>query len=562
MIANLKQLKVPGRTFVGDAVSGLVMAVVSVPGALANGVLAGVNPVYGLYSLIAGTTTAALFTSSVIMNVDSTSAIALATSDALQGIGPEQHLPYLVVLTLMVGLFQLGFGIFRLGFLTRLISNSVMTGFLTGIALLTILGQVGDITAFPSTASNRIVRVLDTVSHAGQIDLATLMVGLVTIAGIWLVGRWKALARYSYLIGLALGALLVPILGLESVALVGDTTVIPRSIPDVHLPDMSLIAGMIIPALAISIIGLVQAVGVSQSVPNPDGRYPDASGDFLGQGAANVATGFVGGLPVGGSLSGTTLIRSCGGTSRWANVFTGLFGLLIMLFAARFIELLPMAGLAGLLVMVGIEMFKPDRIRMVWETALIPRVMMLVTFAATMTLPLQYAILLGVGLHMVLYALRAAERVRLERILRLEDGGYREAPVPETVPAGEVLALQPIGGLFFAGAVELEEELPDVGDTDRAVVVLRLRDRDEVGSTFLGVVRRYADRLRARNSRLSLAGVSDDVLDQLERTGVIESIGRENVYPATTDYGESLGKAIDAAEQWIEQQSPDGSPGS
>jgi SulP family sulfate permease len=130
--------------------------------------------------------------------------------------------------------------------------------------------------------------------------------------------------------------------------------------------------------------------------------------------------------------------------------------------------------------------------------------------------------------------------------------------VPETVPAGEVLALQPIGGLFFAGAVEVEEELPDVGDTDRAVVVLRLRDRDEVGSTFLGVVRRYADRLRTRNSRLSLAGVSDDVLDQLERTGVIESIGRENVYPATTDYGESLGEAIEAAEQWIEQQSPHG----
>jgi SulP family sulfate permease len=313
---------------------------------------------------------------------------------------------------------------------------------------------------------------------------------------------------------------------------------------------------MVIPALAISIIGLVQAVGVSQSVPNPDGRYPDASGDFLGQGAANVATGFVGGLPVGGSLSGTTLIRSCGGTTRWANIFTGLFGLLVMLFAARFIELLPMAGLAGLLVMVGIEMFKPDRIRMVWETAWIPRIMMFVTFAATMTLPLQYAILLGVGLHMVLYALRAAERVRLERILPLEGGGYREAPVPEMVPSHEVLALQPIGGLFFAGAVELEEELPDVGEADRAVVVLRLWDRDEVGSTFLGVVRRYAERLQGRNSRLSLAGVSDDVLVQLERTGIIDSVGRENVFLATPEYGESLRQAMEAGERWIEEDPP------
>jgi SulP family sulfate permease len=201
-------------------------------------------------------------------------------------------------------------------------------------------------------------------------------------------------------------------------------------------------------------------------------------------------------------------------------------------------------------------MFKPDRIRMVWETAWIPRIMMFVTFAATMTLPLQYAILLGVGLHMVLYALRAAERVRLERIVPLEDGRYREAPVPEMVPSREVLALQPIGGLFFAGAVELEEELPDVGEADRAVVVLRLRDRDEVGSTFLGVVRRYAERLQGRNSRLSLAGVSDDVLVQLERTGIIDSVGRENVFLATPEYGESLRQAMEAGERWIEEEPP------
>jgi len=552
MISRIRQLKVPLRTFTGDVVSGLVMAVVSVPGALANGVLAGVNPVYGLYSLIAGTTTAALFTSSVIMNVDSTSAIALATSDALQGLDAEQHLPYLVVLTLMVGLFQLVFGILRLGFLTRLISNSVMTGFLTGIALLTILGQVGDITGYASEASNKLIRLVDTVAHAGQIDAATLAVGIVTILAIALVGRLPKVDRYSYPIGLVVGALLVPVFGLDSVVLVGETTAIPRSLPDVQLPDMSLVSGMVVPALAIAIIGLVQAVGVSQSVPNPDGVYPDVSGDFRGQGAANVATGFVGGLSVGGSLSGTTLIRSCGGKTRWANVFTGIFGLLVVLFAARFIELLPMAGLAGLLILVGVEMFRPARIRMVWQTAWISRLMMLVTFVATMTLPLQYAILLGVALHILLYAIRAAERVRLERLERLPDGSFREADVPGQVPSREVLALQPIGGLFFAGAAELDEELPDVGNAERAAVILRLRDRDEVGSTFLGVVRRYAERLQAQDCRFLLAGVGDDVLEQLERTGTLETIGRENVFRATPSFGESLGEAIDTAQRWVD----------
>ena len=140
-------LQVPRKIWSRDLVAGLVMAVVNIPGALANGLLAGVNPVFGLYSMMAGTTVAAVFTSSVIMNVDSTSATALATLDALSGIPGDQQLAYLVVLGLLVGLFMLVFGLLKLGFLVRFISNAVMTGFLSGLGVLTILGQVGDLTS-------------------------------------------------------------------------------------------------------------------------------------------------------------------------------------------------------------------------------------------------------------------------------------------------------------------------------------------------------------------------------------------------------------------------------
>ena len=141
-------LKVPRKILVNDLVSGLVMSVVTVPGALANGLLAGVNPVYGVYSVIAGTSVAAVFTSSVIMNVDSTSATSIATGDFLIGIASEEQLGYLVVLGILVGLFMLIFGFLKLGFLVRFISNAVMTGFLSGLGVLTILGQVGDLTGY------------------------------------------------------------------------------------------------------------------------------------------------------------------------------------------------------------------------------------------------------------------------------------------------------------------------------------------------------------------------------------------------------------------------------
>jgi SulP family sulfate permease len=319
---RLTRLKVPRKTLANDLVSGLVMSVVTVPGALANGLLAGVNPVYGVYSVIAGTSVAALFTSSVIMNVDSTSATAIATGDFVGGVSSEEQLGYLVVLGLLVGLFMLIFGILKLGFLVRFISNAVMTGFLSGLGVLTILGQAGDLTGYYSEAGNKVFQTVDTIIHWREINPATLVVGLLIIAIIVVLSRTK-LDRYSFAIALVIGTVVVLLPVFDSVILVGDTTDIPRGLPRPNLPDLALVPSMLVPALTIAIIALVQGAGVSQSKPNPDGEYPDPSGDFRGQGAGNVAVGFFGGIPVGGSLSGTALIQSIGGVSRWANIFTG-----------------------------------------------------------------------------------------------------------------------------------------------------------------------------------------------------------------------------------------------
>jgi SulP family sulfate permease len=543
-------LKVPRKTLLNDAVTGLVMAVINVPQALANGVLAGVNPVFGLYSMIVGTTVAAFVTASVFMNVDSTSATALTAGEALSRVTSEEHLGYLIVLGLLVGLFMLVFGLLKLGFLVRFVSNAVMTGFLSGLGVLTVLGQVGDLTSFYSEAGNKVFRAIDTLLNFRQIDLATLFIGLATIVAIVLAER-TPLKRYAYLLALVLVTILVPLLGLESVTLVGDTTDIPRTIPIPHLPDLSLVPSLILPALAIALIALVQAAGVSQSVPNPNGEYPDPSGDFRGQGIANMAVGLSGGIPVGGSVSGTALVRSSGAQSRWANIFTGLFGLVVVLLFAPLVELIPLAALAGLLVTVGAGMVNVPRLRTVWNTGPAPLTIMLITFVATLFTPIQVAVALGVVLHILLYIFRSAEAVRLERIVPQEDGTFFEGEVPEALSSGEIVVLQPIGSLFFAGVAELEEHLPKVGQAQGAVVVIRLRDRDEVGSTFIRTVERYLKSLQVGGNVLMLEGLSERVLDQLRKTDLLGLIGEENVFLGQPQHGASLRQALAAAEEWL-----------
>jgi SulP family sulfate permease len=543
-------LRVPRKTLVGDLISGLVMSVATVPGALANGLLAGVNPVYGVYSVIAGTTVAALITSSVIMNVDSTSATAIATGDFLGGISSEEQLGYLVVLGLLVGLFMLLFGLLKLGFLVRFISNAVMTGFLSGLGVLTILGQSGDLTGYYSDAPNKVFKFIDTLIHWQEINPAILLVGLLTIAIIVVLSR-TSLDRYSFAIALVISTIVVFLPAFDSVTLVGDTADIPRGLPRPNLPDLALVPSMLLPALTIAIIALVQGAGVSQSKPNPDGEYPDPSGDFRGQGAANVAVGIFGGIPVGGSLSGTTMIQSVGGVSRWANVFTGVFAAVILVLLAPAIEILPLAALAGMLVVVGFSMINVSRIQTVWNTAVVPMAVMITTFVATLFLDLQVAVAIGVILTFILYVFRSAEAVRIERMVPLDDGGFAESAVPEELSSGEIVVLNPIGNLFFAGVAEFEEHLPDIGEARRAVVIIRLRDRDEVGSTFIRAIERYAQQLQAQDGKLMLEGLNERVLEQLEETDLLDLIGEENVFLALPRFGVATGQALAAAEAWV-----------
>ena len=551
----MQRFRVSRQTLTSDLLAGLIMAIITLPGSLGNGLLAGVNPMLGVYSTIAGTPIAALFTSSVIMNVDSTSATAIATGEQVAGLAPPDQLAVVVVLSILVGLFQVLFGLLRLGFLTRFISNSVMTGFLTGIGILLILGQVGDLTGYDSPANNKVISAIDTLTHPGLIHLPTLAVGLLAILLVFLVSK-TSFGRYAYAVSLVGTTVIATLIAPEGVATVGSMTDIPRGFISLHLPDFSLVLRLIPPALAIAIIILVQSSGVSQSVPNPDGEYPDPNGDFRGQGMANIAAGFAGGIPVGGSLGGTAVLTQVGGQTRWANIFTGMFVALAVLTIGPQIELIPLAALAGILVMVGFSMLNIGRLQTVYFTGPTPLLVMSVTLVATLFLPIQYAVAVGAILHVLLYVFSSSEAVRIERIIHQPDGTFTEEELPAQLESDQIYMLNPVGSLFYAGAAELEENLPDTGDATHSVVILGLRDRDEVGSTFINVIKRYITELEDGGNKLKLVGLNDRVTEQLAKTGVLELLGEEDVYPAEKSIGSAMLAAEADAKIWIAEQQP------
>jgi SulP family sulfate permease len=211
-----------------------------------------------------------------------------------------------------------------------------------------------------------------------------------------------------------------------------------------------------------------------------------------------------------------------------------------------------MPSLAGLLIVVGFRTLKPAQVSMVWKTGAVQQVVMALTFLAALFIPLQYAVLLGVALAVLLYVFQQSNKVTV-KAWEIGPGQYPvETEPPPVVPAGQVTILMPYGSLFYAAAPVFSAQLPEVTATTRhAVVILTLRGQTDVGSTFLNVLTRYAEQLGQQESILMLAGVEPTVLTQMERTGILHVIGRSNVFPASEGVGEALLQAIDAGETWL-----------
>jgi SulP family sulfate permease len=201
-----------------------------------------------------------------------------------------------------------------------------------------------------------------------------------------------------------------------------------------------------------------------------------------------------------------------------------------------------------------VQSIKLPRIQHVWQTGSASRAIMIFTFIATLIVPIQYAVFLGVLLSFVMYIYRAADKVEIMEIVPLPGGRYEERPAPKQLPSHQVILLSPRGSLFFAGATEFEEHLPSVENAEQTVVLLRLRGREDLGSTFMRVLTRYDASLKSCRGKLVLVGVSETVYQQLEKTGFLAQLGKENIYRGTSFLGDSSMQAYEDATKWLGQE--------
>ena len=532
-----------------DMVAGLPRAISSVPDGMAAAVLAGVNPVQGLYAGFIGPIVGGLSSHTRLMVITTTSAAALAAGSALQGVPPAQRPGAIALLVILAGAVLVAAGLVRLGRYTRFVSYSVMTGFLTGVSVNIVCGQVADLTGAPAHGAFPLAKAVDVLSHPSRINLASLLTGLGALAILVLLARTR-LAVLSSLVALLIPTLVVIFAGAESVARVGDAGDIPRGIPLPHLPDFRLFSfSMVTGALAVAAIVLVQGAGVAEAAPNPGDARPDPNQDIIAQGAANLFSGFFRGIPVGGSVGQTALNVSVGARTRWAAVWSGVWLLVILALFSGLVAKIAMPTLAAILIFAGISSLQLGEISNIMRTGRGSQIAIVTTFAATLFLPVAAAVGIGVALSLLLQLNQEAMDLAVVELVPRDGGLFEERPPPRTLTSGHVTILDVYGSLMYAGSRTLQAHLPDPGDARSPVVVLRLRRRTSLGATFVKVMADYADRLEQAEGRLYLSGLDPALTERLRRTGHID--GPVRAFEATPLVGESTRAAYRAAEAWL-----------
>jgi SulP family sulfate permease len=270
---------------------------------------------------------------------------------------------------------------------------------------------------------------------------------------------------------------------------------------------------------------------------------------------ANLGSGFLHGIPVGGSVSATALNQTSGARSRWASILSGVWIALILVALSPLIGEVVVATLAAVLMYVGVSSIKPKELLLAWHTGSMARVGMAVTFVSTLALPIAAAVAVGIIVSLMMQLNRESLDLKVVQLIR-EDGRLHERPAPGRLEDRQLVVLEVYGSLLYAGSHTLRRLLPDPIGAQSAVVVLRLRGHSTLGATFFSVIAGYAELLSAGGGRLYLSGVDPAVVARFEFVLAPDTRDDVQVFQATEIVGDSTVQAVEAGRAFLVGQSP------
>jgi SulP family sulfate permease len=520
-----------------------------VPQAMAYAWIAGLPPVYGIYTAIVTCAVAAILGSSRHLVTGPTNGLCMVLSSLainLKLTHPDiEPLEAILLLSLMSGFIQLGFGLLRLGAVVRYVANSVVIGFTAGAGILIASKQLPNVLDIDTGDARRAYEVLfATFQNLGSTNKNALIVGALTALLVLLPKMHKRLARLpGALIGVAVAGGMSYWLGwhelvgpgkVDIVLDIGDGIV--GSLDIFHVPELvknpnfGLTQDLFAGAFAVSMLSLIEATSISRIVARSSRQKLDFNREFVGQGVSKIVGSFFLCFAGSGSFTRTAVNFKSGGKTRMAAVFSAIWTALTLLVFAPVANYIPQAALAGMIIVIAYSMVDLQRIKLSWQSGKNSRIVLVGTMVAALTLPLEWAIYIGVMLSLVVI-LRATGKTDLTQLVALPDGDYDEVPLQRAAPT-PVVTINMSGDIYFAAAEDLDSQLLQVLTPKTRVVVLRMKRLRAAGSTAMAMLEHFWVLLRERQTYLVVCGVERDLEALMTSTGLLRKIGEENIFYA------------------------------
>jgi SulP family sulfate permease len=523
-----------------DVLAGLTVAAVAVPQAMAYARIADLPVYYGLYTAIVMTIVGALFDSSRQLINGPTNAISIALLSALAFVPAGERIAAAILVAFLVGAFQTGITLLRLGDLSRYISHAVIVGFTLGAAVLLVLDQLKNLLGLPAQGDAHdhfLTKFWLTLCQIESTHAWTLALGLGTMVVVLIlsqVGAKWGLRLPEFLIAVALAALVVWFFQLDRlprpVRIVGE---IPAHLPAFQFPELSWtnVRGLAGSSLAIAILGLLEAVAMAKAIAARTKQKLDINQQCLSEGLANLSGSFFQCMPGSGSLTRSAINVHAGAVSQWSGVFSAIAVALTVLYLAPFAYYIPYASLAGILMISAWRLVDRQQLLYHLRTTRFDAGIVIVTALSAVVVSVEFCILIGVFLSFVLFVPRAA-RLHLTELTITPERVIKERGAGD-MPCTRILLFSLEGELFFGSAPDLERNFEAIQAKLRKetrAVVLRLKRVRNPDAVCLELFQHFLEDMQARGVTVLLCGVRPDLARALHSSGLEAKLGPHRVF--------------------------------
>lgn len=523
------------KTFMSDLMAGIIVGIVALPLAIAFGIASGVTPEKGIITAIVAGLVISLFGGSKVQIGGPTGAFIIIIYGIIQKYGFEG----LTIATLMAGFFLVFFGLLRLGTIIKYIPYPIVVGFTSGIAVTIFTTQIKDLfgLTLPSNPSDFIEKWGVYLQNFNTIDPWCALIGVASVVVIAVTPRFSKKIPGS-LIAIILMTIVALLLknfaGVLSIETIGDRFSISNELPAAQVPDMNweTIKSLVSPAITIAILGAIESLLSATVADGVIGDHHDSNTELVAQGLANIASPLFGGIPATGAIARIMTNINNGGKTPVAGIIHAVVLLLIFLFLMPLAKYIPMACLAGVLVVVSYGMCGWRSFLELMKNPKSDVTVLLITFFLTIIFDLTIAIEVGLIIACLLFMKRMSETTDVKAITEEIDlnqdaefstGNLDHLIIPQGVEVYEIN-----GPYFFGAGNKFEEIMASFGDRPK-VRIIRMRKVPFVDSTGIHNLTNLCEMSKKEGIQIVLSGVREKVNGQLEHAGFYHLIGEENI---------------------------------